>query len=86
MPEINKDLIANLAIEISNRYKTIMNEFPDSNDDILRHLACSALHMAMFMNNFASIIVDRKCAVGLDPIEKFLEECGCKKYFDKYIK
>lgn len=77
MNNIDVELIAKLSSEISDRYKKIVNLFPDGNSEILKHLAASSIHMALFMQAFYDIHKGIKTKMDDKTINKFLEECGC---------
>lgn len=84
--EIDSKKIAKLALEITARYKHIKDIFPKGNDLILKHLAASSIHMALFMKEFYEILEGDKLDFDDRKLNKFLEECGCNMNGKKIYK
>lgn len=68
--------IADCGVAISHYSKKILSIIKEEND-VLKHLAASSIHLAFFMRD----INDIKCGVSkkFDDLEYlFLKNCGCK--------
>lgn len=77
MNDIDVIKLTTIAKEITDRYKLITNLFPKDNNNILKHLSASSIHMALFMINFHDIYMDKKNNMLDEAIDKFLNSCGC---------
>lgn len=77
--KLDIDKICNLTQEIIILKHIIIDSFPDGNDEILRHLATSSMHLAFFARDLFEIskgeILDEKSLKEFE--DKFLNECGC---------
>lgn len=74
--KIDYDLTAQLSMEITQRVKRILKDFPVANEELLKHLAAANIHLAFFMRDILDYKKGTKTTVGYE--EKFLDECGCK--------
>jgi predicted nucleotidyltransferase len=74
----NSNEIINLCLQMSITHKKIIKLFPDGNEHILKHLAASTIHIALFMNDYGSIILGEKIADIGEKEQEFLKACGCK--------
>jgi hypothetical protein len=74
---IDVELIHNCALEIGILHRKIMNAFPQENELILKHLSASAIHMALFMTDFLSILTNEKLVADKKTEDIFLKDCGC---------
>lgn len=77
MNDIDVNKLCDLSIEIGNLFKEIKNLFPDDNGNMLRHLAASSIHMALFMQDFYEIHRGEKVGTDDKAIKQFLDNCGC---------
>lgn len=76
--KIDIELIAALALEISDRYKTMLILFSSETDKLLKHLASSSIHMVFFMRDIKDYSNDEKSPSFGKLETEFLENCGCK--------
>lgn len=74
---INTKLLNKISLEITERYKLILELFPKENEHILRHLAASSIHMAFFMRDLAEISTGESMGVSKEEENKFINTCGC---------
>lgn len=74
---IDLELIGNACLKIGTLHRTIMEAFPKENESLLKHLAASSIHLAMFTQDLASIVHGHKIEINKELTDKFLKECGC---------
>lgn len=73
---IKDKILCKLILEINTRYKKIVDLFPPENEEILKHLAASSIHLTFFMNDYYEISQGEK-GIGENFKEEFLKMCGC---------
>lgn len=78
--DIDREKFAVLCQEITDNFRLIKDLFPEGNNNILKHLAASAIHMAFFTANVRDILCESKTNIDKDLINDFLKTCGCKEY------
>lgn len=71
------DRIYKIILEITDRLKIINDIFPEGNEHILKHLAASSIHIALFLRDLSEISFDKKENYDKHKEDKFLEYCGC---------
>ena len=79
MNDSDKLLLAKTVLEITSRYKLITSLLSNQEDEILKHLAASSIHMTMFMKDFYNSMGGDQCNIDKDAERKFFEQCGCQK-------
>ncbi len=67
-----------IAMDIAGKFRKILELFPKENEHILKHLAASSIHMAMFMRDLHDISIGDKSPRNEQIENKFLNDCGCK--------
>jgi hypothetical protein len=77
MKEIDSELLCKLVLEIGEIHKKIVKIFPEENEEILKHLAASSIHMVFFMRDFHDVLKGTKTNGDKDLETKFLKDCGC---------
>ena len=70
------ELIAALSLELTDRYKLIAKLLKDNNG-LMKHLAASAIHTALFMRDIEGDLSGVKIEMDDDAIKHFINECGC---------
>ncbi len=67
------DELDRLTFEITNTYRKIVDLFPKENEHILKHLASSSIHLALFRRDLHDVLSVTKSLVIDKPLEnKFL--------------
>lgn len=76
---IEQELLISTILEISSRMRIIAEIFPKENEHILKHFAAASIHLAFFMRDIHSIVMDKKInnEEYSEMENKFLDECGC---------
>jgi hypothetical protein len=82
MNESDIEMIGAIALEISDRFKTIVTIFPDDKkyEHLLKNLAAASIHTALFMQDLVENQDGTKHynKISQGEIDKFLQKCGCK--------
>lgn len=73
------EIVLAFAQEIGERYKKIMEYIPKEKENLLKHLASSAIHSALFARD---ILDDIKGQISEDPenAKQFFADCGCNHW------
>ena len=66
-----------LMMEISDRVKLIMDEFPSEHGEHLRHLAVFSIHTAIFMRSIYKLNNGDEISKYTKSEIEFFKECGC---------
>jgi hypothetical protein len=77
------DLILKLVLEIKDSFNCLLDILPTVNEDILKHIAASSIHLSLFMRDFHDLIIGKKTDIDPKLEKQFLEECGCDFNKDK---
>jgi hypothetical protein len=74
---IDTDFIVANVLEMNEKIKIINKAIPEGNEHFLKHLAASAIHLALFMKDFYEVVRDEKVGIDKEHYNNFLQECGC---------
>ena len=74
--KIDIELLVALALEITDRYKLILDTVPKSQEKLLRQLAASSIHFTQFVRDVYNSL-EKKHTSFSESEMKFFEECGC---------
>jgi hypothetical protein len=75
--DIDVEELGKLILEMTPRYRAIVELFPKGNESMLRHLAASSIHLAFFMRDFHDVHKGTKTAICPMHEKEFLKKCGC---------
>lgn len=75
--KIDYDQCAEMSVQISERIKIILENFPIANEKLLKNLAATSIHLAFFMRDIYDYKENKKTIIDKDE-KKFLDDCGCK--------
>lgn len=73
----DRDKLISLTKEISHLSIKICNLFSAENQYILKHLAASQIHLALFMKDLAAISLGEEINIDEALLKTFLKECDC---------
>jgi hypothetical protein len=76
----NEKIIRELCLEITAIHFKILECFPTDDDQRLKHLGASSIHLARFVENFVFTIPDEKIKLKKELENEFLKGCGCSLY------
>lgn len=76
---IDYEIVAAFSMEIGDRNKKIMEYIPDEKDHLLKHLAASSLHLALFMRDILNDQTGKYKNINPELEKIFLDNCGCKE-------
>lgn len=83
MTDTEIELVFRLSIDIGDLYKSILRIFPADNEKLLKHLAGSSIHLALFIRDFHESVDGNISPMNNQLMNKFLSECGCDFNKDK---
>ena len=87
--KIDKELVAAVTLEITDRYKLLLTLIPKelNREVFLKHLAAASIHTAMFLRDFYDYIEGKKITAPDKNEMEFIDNCGCDmKEKDEQIK
>ena len=75
--KIDYEAIAALCMGINDRVELVCDIFPDKLEHILKHIAASSIHMALFSKDLLKHQRDNNEPES-EHVKYFLKHCGCK--------
>ena len=74
--ETDLELICTLVLDIKNRHESILKIFPKEEEHLLKHLAASSVHVALFTRDLAEHVTKRNI-ISPEIVKLFTDKCGC---------
>ena len=82
MDKEDHKIIALFSLEITDRFKKIMERIPKEKEFLLKNLASCSIHLTMFIKDIYNEGANEEDKL---TFKEFLFECGCKDYLDDKI-